>query len=113
MAFFHVYLILILISGSVMAEYSMNCKDIIENFGPCVNFVGGFGSEPSGECCNALKRLNKIGKQKTGPQRICQCIEGMAYVMHIRYVTSRIGALSQKCKMHLSFPISNSMDCSM
>ncbi|KAJ1376988.1 Plant lipid transfer protein/Par allergen, partial [Sesbania bispinosa] len=51
-------------------------------------------------------------KQYTQAQTICQCIENLAKGVGIQFDVSRIEALPDKCQTPISFPISNSMNCS-
>ncbi|KAK9922571.1 hypothetical protein M0R45_031032 [Rubus argutus] len=94
------------------AQTTEYCANVFEEFSPCLSFVGGLSPEPMAACCNSLKALNSLAREgENGPQMICQCIESSSYWTSIPFSASRIQQLPTTCQLHLSFPISNSMDC--
>ncbi|CAN1184473.1 Non-specific lipid-transfer protein 13 [Linum perenne] len=90
------------------------CSNVYRDFVPCVPYIAGMSVSPR-PCCEAINALNyKAHQDKDGPKLICQCIEDMAHVMNIRFIASRIALLDEEmCHLSKSFPISNSMNCSM
>ncbi|EOX99473.1 Bifunctional inhibitor/lipid-transfer protein/seed storage 2S albumin superfamily protein, putative [Theobroma cacao] len=102
----------VLIFGSAVTGESNNCSKGANYFFPCINYVGGFSPKPAKDCCSGLEELNKMTKEKEGPENICQCIEDMAYVTNVPFIASRVQSLPEDCHIHLSFPISISMNCS-
>ncbi|KAL6190964.1 hypothetical protein ACLB2K_037358 [Fragaria x ananassa] len=104
----------LLCSTSVKAQTEDYCSVVFEEFGPCLSFVGGLSPYPMEDCCESITNLNHLAKQEqSGPQKICECIENFSYWTETRFIASRIMELPTSCMLHLSFPISDSMDCSM
>ncbi|ONI21661.1 hypothetical protein PRUPE_2G079300 [Prunus persica] len=104
--------IFLLVCGSANAQATQFCAYAWNEFSNCLRFVTGLYSDPSAQCCESMRTLNM--KAKSGgvaPRNICQCIEDMASVYGIPFVASIIQDLPMKCNEHLSFPISNSMNC--
>ncbi|XP_039154825.1 uncharacterized protein LOC104456847 [Eucalyptus grandis] len=90
------------------------CVDVYQHFANCIGFLEGLAPEPPRACCNNLLTLNDLAKQNQfGPELLCRCIEDIGYVMDAPFVPSRIENLRGECQVHLSFPISNAMNCSM
>ncbi|CAK9154831.1 unnamed protein product [Ilex paraguariensis] len=99
--------------GSVTSDYRPECMDVVDNFAWCTGFIENVYDYPSPRCCDSLKNLNAIAKhEKGGARRICGCIEDMAKEVHPSYNETRIKDLYSMCHVHLSFPISERMDCS-
>lgn len=85
------------------------CMDVVANFDWRTGYLEGNRDDVAPECCPGQEKLNNIAKFE-GPRRICECIKDMAnHQLGIPYIPSRIADLYVKC---LSFPISQSMDCS-
>ncbi|KAB2623777.1 non-specific lipid-transfer protein 13 [Pyrus ussuriensis x Pyrus communis] len=103
----------LLVCGSAKASHASSfCVSVWYELGNCLNFLTGFYADPTLECCNSVRTLNTMAKSdEAEPQSICECIEGVADAYRIRFVASLIQDLPIKCNAHLSFPISNSMDC--
>ncbi|KAM1376669.1 hypothetical protein PS1_038663 [Malus domestica] len=81
-------------------------------FSNCFGFSTGVESDVSIECCTSVTTLNRMAKKfKNAPSVICHCIEDMAWAYQTPYVASRIPDIPIQCNEHLSFPISNNMDC--
>ncbi|KAI3457206.1 hypothetical protein Pfo_013869, partial [Paulownia fortunei] len=108
------FVLILTVSSPTMACKCESCKDVFDNFSQCSGFIEGLCSDPSPLCYQKLANLNVIAKQENGgPMRICKCIEDFAmYKAHHPFITSRIQELPLKCNTHLSFPISECMDCS-
>ncbi|KAL3509323.1 hypothetical protein ACH5RR_028724 [Cinchona calisaya] len=89
------------------------CQDVLNNFDVCEAYIVGGYDEPLPQCCDGLVYLNKIAKNEyKGAFRICQCIEKIAARGgHPPYSEKRIEYLYYSCNIHLSFPISERMDC--
>jgi hypothetical protein len=106
--------LLAVLSGSTMGWFVPGCRDVFCNFDYCEAYlVGGYNDVPS-YCCDGLKNLNDIAKhEEGGPRRICECIERNGLTGgHPPYSEQRIKELYVACHIHLSFPISEGMDCS-
>ncbi|XP_048127062.1 non-specific lipid-transfer protein 13-like [Rhodamnia argentea] len=85
-----------------------------QKFADCMAFLGGLAPVPTGDCCRNLLALNDLAKRnQSSPELLCQCIEDIAYVLDTPLLPSRIEDLRGQCEVHLSFPISNGMNCSM
>ncbi|XP_044467144.1 non-specific lipid-transfer protein 13-like [Mangifera indica] len=105
-------LFLLLVSESAMAEPP--CEMAFVSIPYCLEFLTGLYYKPSTKCCNHINKLNKIAKRGEGNVRLlCSCIEGMVRGMQPPLQFSRIQQLPNQCDTHLSFPISENMDCSM
>ncbi|XP_060190341.1 non-specific lipid-transfer protein 13-like [Lycium barbarum] len=89
------------------------CKNVNAYFEDCENFVDGKNSLPTRKCCNNLKILNGGVKYiKNGVRRFCSCIVDFSNSHdHPPYLQYRIEQLYIACRVHLSFPISEHMDC--
>ncbi|XP_060190342.1 protein ARABIDOPSIS THALIANA ANTHER 7-like [Lycium barbarum] len=114
MAYFAAFVIVFLaISRSSLAWFDSDCSDVTDVFSWCESFVDGVEQTPSDQCCNSLRNLNTIVKQEDqGATRIYQCIENMKNTGdHPSYQEDRIADLYNYCQIHLSFPISEHMDC--
>ncbi|GLT74325.1 hypothetical protein SLA2020_461300 [Shorea laevis] len=87
------------------------CQVAYWNFPACLSYLLNVSDDVEPECCDGINKLNQVAKQdKLNPQKLCYCIEFMERSSQLD--ASRISALPTMCKTHLSFPISNSMDCS-
>ncbi|KAL6286458.1 hypothetical protein ACE6H2_010848 [Prunus campanulata] len=107
--------IFLLVCGSANAQQaSQFCAYAWHEFSNCLRFLTGrlYPHYPSLKCCEAVRTLNLVAQgDELAPRNICQCIEDMVSVYRITFVASLIQDLPIKCNAHLSFPISNSMDC--
>ncbi|KAK9905419.1 hypothetical protein M0R45_000172 [Rubus argutus] len=109
---FSYVMIIVLICGSAKGQASNFCAQTWNEFSNCMRFITGLFSQPSAQCCDSVRRLNMMAKSnENGPRNICQCIEDMSRTYGIPFVASIIQDLPIKCNAHLSFPISNSMNC--
>lgn len=90
------------------------CKDVNSRFKTCEIFVVGITPFPSHTCCNNLIIMNDNVKcEYDGVRRYCSCIVNFSNSHdHLPYLQDRIGQLYIFCDIHLSFPISERMDCS-
>ncbi|KAL5797526.1 hypothetical protein ACOSQ2_002346 [Xanthoceras sorbifolium] len=90
-----------------------SCQLVFDSFPYCFDFLMGDYFKPSTKCCTHLKKLNTIAEHRKGnAQRFCFCIEAMTKGTQPPMIPSRIQDLPIRCNTHLSFPISDSMDCS-
>ncbi|KAL6223239.1 hypothetical protein ACLB2K_006627 [Fragaria x ananassa] len=107
-------MIFALIHGSVEVQASSFCAQAWNEFSNCMRFITGSLSQPSAQCCHSVRRLNKMAKNgDSGPRNVCQCIEDMSRTYDIPFVASITQDLPVLCSAHLSFPISNRMNCTM
>ncbi|KAL0009216.1 hypothetical protein SO802_010718 [Lithocarpus litseifolius] len=95
---------------SNLAQYPV-CEPVFEYFPDCLVFLVGFYYKPTKICCRHVERLNKLAKHGLGPRTICVCIQASVKGTQPRLLASRINSLPIMCHTHLSFPISDSMDC--
>ena len=95
---------------SNLAQYPV-CEPVFEYFPDCLAFLVGFYYVPTKICCRHVEKLNKLAKHGLGPQTICFCIQASVKGTEPRLLASRINSLPVMCHTHLSFPISDSMDC--
>ncbi|KAI5652484.1 hypothetical protein M9H77_29671 [Catharanthus roseus] len=106
-------LLAVMISRSVMGSEFIDCNDVYFNFFYCQEYIEGDYYYVPSDCCVGLKYLNSLAQlEKTAPRLICQCIETNAGANHPPFSYQRIQALHAVCHVHLSFPISERMDCS-
>ena len=95
---------------SKLAQYPV-CEPVFEYFPDCLAFLVGFYYKPTKICCRHLDKLNILAKHGLGPRTICFCIQASGKGTQPRLLASRINSLPIMCHTHLSFPISDSMDC--
>ncbi|TKY48863.1 Non-specific lipid-transfer protein 13 [Spatholobus suberectus] len=90
------------------------CERIFEYFPYCLEFLVGDPNyvRPSRRCCQHVVKLNILAHHRTGPRTICWCIQVMVKGMTPALDPSKIQDLPLMCNTTLSFPISDSMDCS-
>lgn len=90
------------------------CEPIFEYFPYCLEFLVGDPNyvRPSKRCCQHVVKLNMLANHRTGPRTICKCIQVMVKGMTPALEPSKIQDLPLMCNTKLSFPISDSMDCS-
>lgn len=90
------------------------CEKVNAYFACCEKFVVGRTSHPTSTCCNNLKVLNhNVKYDNDGVRRYCSCIVNFSNSHdHPPYLQHRIEQLYVLCDVHLSFPISERMDCS-
>nr|KYP53395.1 Non-specific lipid-transfer protein 13 [Cajanus cajan] len=91
------------------------CEPVFEYFPYCLEFLMGDPNfpVPSTRCCKHVAKLNTLAhSNRTGPRTICWCIEVMVRGMTPAMEPSKIQDLPLMCNTTLSFPISDSMDCS-
>ncbi|KAK4786686.1 hypothetical protein SAY86_010519 [Trapa natans] len=88
------------------------CQYVYEYFSYCIDFLVGCQLVVPRQCCSHVRKLNFLAKHMLGPRLICNCIEAMVKGMEPPLIAYNIYALTLECSIHLSFPISSSMDCS-
>ncbi|MCD7466860.1 hypothetical protein HAX54_003903 [Datura stramonium] len=90
------------------------CDEVHAGFAYCEVYVDGIASNPTRECCDNLLALNvRVKYEHSGVRRYCCCIESFCSShLHPPYLQSRILNMTEICGIHLSFPISERMDCS-
>lgn len=115
--FFAIFLVIFLAifsRSTTMGWFAPGCRDVFCNFDYCEAYIVGAYDDVSSYCCDGLKNLNYMAKhEQGGPRRICECIERNALTGgHPPYSQQRINNLYHYCNIHLSFPISERMDCS-
>ena len=112
-----VFLIFLLVVSRLDMSHQSNlpqypvCEPVFEYFPDCLAFLVGFYYVPTKICCRHVEKLNKLAKHGLGPQTICFCIQASVKGTQPRLLASRINSLPIMCHTHLSFPISDSMDC--
>ncbi|KAF5744089.1 non-specific lipid-transfer protein 13-like [Tripterygium wilfordii] len=105
-------LLFLLISQIAVTQSRVSlCEGVADYFTYCLNYLVGFYYKPTTKCCKHIKKLNTLAKHRFGPRNICWCIEYMMKGAGPPLLSSRIDELPAKCHTHLSFPISESMDC--
>jgi hypothetical protein len=108
-----VFLILfLLVSRLEIAHQFSVCERVYEYFPYCLDFLVGFTSKPIKRCCTHIEKLNILAEHRTSPQAICYCIQYSVKGTQPPLIPSCIQSLPIMCHTHLSFPISDSMDCS-
>ena len=108
-----VFLILFLVVSRLEIAHQFSvCERVYEYFPYCLDFLVGFTSKPIKRCCTHIEKLNILAEHRTGPQAICYCIQYSVKGTQPPFIPSRIQSLPIMRHTHLSFPISDSMDCS-
>ncbi|GLT74327.1 hypothetical protein SLA2020_461320 [Shorea laevis] len=109
-----IFLLLLLASEAATAQrvlFIPFCLVVDMYFPPYIAYLVDGNDDVPPECCRGINKLKKIAKKYEGnSQRLCFCIEFMEKSSQMD--ASTIRALPIICKTHLSFPISNSMNCS-
>ncbi|KAJ6734129.1 NON-SPECIFIC LIPID-TRANSFER PROTEIN 13 [Salix purpurea] len=105
------FLLLLLVSGLDLAYSESQCELVFEYFPYCLEFLTGNYYKPSRRCCGHIYKLNRLANRGLGAQLICWCIEYMVRGTEPRMMADRISELPTECQTHLSFPISEWMDC--
>ncbi|CAL0322603.1 unnamed protein product [Lupinus luteus] len=102
--------------GRVRSEMSPNsstvCDKVYWDFATCLRYLAGYESDPIPYCCKSIAELSSEAMEYKEAEAICQCIETLAMGTDIRFVVSRVEDLPEKCHTPVTFPISNSMNCS-
>ncbi|KAJ6908715.1 non-specific lipid-transfer protein 13-like [Populus alba x Populus x berolinensis] len=94
--------LILAISAQAMAKFDVDphqCLVIFDNFPYCMDFLIGSNDFPSSQCC------------QMGSRAICECIEIITRTIPVKLRADRISDLPVRCNTHLSFPISEYMDC--
>ncbi|KAF3629345.1 putative early nodulin-like protein 2-like, partial [Capsicum annuum] len=110
----YVALVLVVLISPCSACKDEVCEYVNAHFEPCEKFVAGFTSCPTYKCCNNLIILNdSVKKENDGVRKYCSCIVNFSNSHdHPPYLQDRIEQLHTLCDVHLSFPISERMNCS-
>ncbi|KAB5548500.1 hypothetical protein DKX38_011906 [Salix brachista] len=106
--------LILAISAQAMAKFDVDpdqCQVIFDNFPYCMDFLIGSNDWPSRQCCQRVYDFNALAKQGMGPRAICECIEIITVTIPMKLRVDRISDLPVRCSTHLSFPISEYMDC--
>ncbi|XP_071727977.1 non-specific lipid-transfer protein AP10-like [Rutidosis leptorrhynchoides] len=88
---------------------SITCLDVEGFLAPCLPCLRQ-GGEPPQECCNGLKGLEASCRTKSDRQIACNCCKTAAITFQIREQFAEV--LPDKCGVHISIPISPTVDCS-
>ena len=114
----YLIMLLVVVSGFDMAHmnvyYDPGYDRVYEYFPYCVDFLTesrGSTTNPQRNVVNTLRNLNILAEHRTGHRWICWCIQDMVKGLQPPVLASCIQALPIMCHTHLSFPISDSMDC--
>ncbi|KAJ6289506.1 hypothetical protein OIU76_025345 [Salix suchowensis] len=106
--------LILAISAQAMAKFDVDpdqCQVIFDNFPYCMDFLIGSNDWPSRQCCQRVYDFNALAKHGMGPRAICECIEIITVTIPMKLRVDRISDLPVRCSTHLSFPISEYMDC--
>eukprot|EP00258_Populus_trichocarpa_P045145 XP_024461164.1 non-specific lipid-transfer protein 13 [Populus trichocarpa] len=107
--------LILAISAQAMAKFDVDphqCQVIFDNFPYCMDFLIGSNDWPSSQCCQRVYDFNALAEHGMGPRAICECIEIIIRTIPMKLRADRISDLPVRCNTHLSFPISEYMDCS-
>ena len=110
LALLTVFVVMIIGRSEMSPSPETSCDYVYENFLTCIRYLVGIESNPSKECCESMAQLNSIAKQDS--KTVCQCVENLAHDLAVRFLNPQVDSLPLMCNTYLSFPISNSMDCS-
>ncbi|KAJ6991558.1 non-specific lipid-transfer protein 13-like [Populus alba x Populus x berolinensis] len=86
--------LILAMSAQAMAKFDVDphqCPVIFDNFPYCMDFL--------------------IAEHGMGPRAICECIEIITRTIPMKLRADRVSDLPVRCNTHLSFPISEYMDC--
>ncbi|XP_071731075.1 non-specific lipid-transfer protein AP10-like [Rutidosis leptorrhynchoides] len=100
---------LAMVGFMVHPSESITCLDVDGFLAPCLPCLRQ-GGEPPKECCNGLKGLEAACRTKSDRQIACNCCKTAAITFQIREQFAEV--LPDKCGVHISIPISPTVDCS-
>lgn len=78
----------------------------------CYFFLTGIAYFPTPTCCISLGAVNALAHGSFGARNICYSIEAIIKGRQPQMKASQIALLPRFCGTVLSFPVSDSMDCS-
>jgi hypothetical protein len=92
-----------------VARADIACPDVFNDLEPCLSFLQGGTSSPSGQCCAGVRALYAAADTTADRRATCVCLK-MAYnQVHAQLSAAR--ALPGDCGLSLSYPITPDIDC--
>ncbi|XVE76857.1 hypothetical protein DITRI_Ditri13aG0014000 [Diplodiscus trichospermus] len=92
-------------------EAAVTCQDVDSSLAPCVPYLSTGAGNPSGPCCDGVRRIKDIAQTTPDKQAACNCAKDAAARMP-SLKEDAAASLPAKCNVQVSFPISKSIDCS-
>ncbi|GLJ47362.1 hypothetical protein SUGI_0999660 [Cryptomeria japonica] len=98
----------LIISSGVNAAIS--CSTVTSDLSPCLSYVTGGSSQPSGGCCSGVRTLNAAASTTPDRRAACSCIKTIANSAP-GFRWDRAGSLPGQCGVNVGFPITPSVNC--
>ncbi|MCD7467785.1 hypothetical protein HAX54_005404 [Datura stramonium] len=100
---------MLLVVVLVQQGEAINCGEVDGSLAPCLPYLT-LGGDPSGPCCDGVKRLVQMTPTQQDRQDVCECAKAAA----ARYTNIKPDAASNlpsRCGVTITIPISPTTDC--
>ncbi|XP_010264436.1 PREDICTED: non-specific lipid-transfer protein 1-like [Nelumbo nucifera] len=88
----------------------ISCGDAVSRLIPCEAYLMGMGGlNPSVQCCNSARALNKLAATKSSRRDLCQCLKQTA--PSLGFQLERAKQLPLQCKLNLKVTITPDVNC--
>ncbi|KAM3323283.1 non-specific lipid-transfer protein 8 [Capsicum chacoense] len=101
-----IFMLLIIAPAS---ESAITCGTVISTIRPCFSYLQGVGGKPPQTCCAGCKSLASATSSAADRQAACTCLKNASQNVKINAQLAQ--GLPKNCGISLSFPISNTVDC--
>ncbi|XP_057486812.1 non-specific lipid-transfer protein 1 [Actinidia eriantha] len=91
-------------------DAAVSCGQVDTALTPCLTYLTK-GGTPSTQCCSGVRSLKSMTGTKADRQTACNCLK-QAAARYQAIKDAAAAALSQKCGVQFSVPISRKTDCS-
>ncbi|KAF3630107.1 Non-specific lipid-transfer protein 8 [Capsicum annuum] len=91
------------------SESAITCGTVISTIRPCFSYLQGVGGKPPQTCCAGCKSLASATSSAADRQAACTCLKNASQNVKINAQLAQ--SLPKNCGISLSFPISNTVDC--
>jgi hypothetical protein len=92
-----------------LARADIACPDVLSDLQPCLSFLQGDASSPSGQCCAGVRALYAAADTTDDRRATCECLKTAYNQVHAQLSAAR--ALPGECGLSLSYPITPDIDC--
>ncbi|KAG1327184.1 non-specific lipid-transfer protein 1 [Cocos nucifera] len=102
--------VVVVSAASTGAAVAVSCGDAVNALIPCGSYLVGSGkAEPSPQCCNSARGLNRMATTVEERRALCQCFKQTGPSFGVK--PDRARHLLPACKLDLNIPISPDVDC--
>ncbi|CAN6194924.1 unnamed protein product [Urochloa humidicola] len=109
-AFAFVLLVALAFQQQQVARADIACPDVLSDMEPCLSFLQGDGTTPSGQCCAGARSVYAAADTTAERRATCECLK-TAY-RQINAQLSAAQALPDDCGLSLPYTITPDIDCS-